>query len=105
MGSYVLLPSSLHFMQAAPPTIWAGTERNGAVMRSRHNIVVVGGCGHVGLPLGIVLAAKAGADVWLLDIDPAKVEMTNNGRMPFLERGADQLLRQVIGKNLRATMD
>ncbi|HEU5336558.1 MAG TPA: nucleotide sugar dehydrogenase [Terriglobales bacterium] len=69
------------------------------------NIVIVGGCGHVGLPLGIVLAGKGQHDVSLLDIDAAKVEAINAGRMPFLETGAPALLQEVIGKRLRATLD
>jgi UDP-N-acetyl-D-mannosaminuronic acid dehydrogenase len=51
------------------------------------------------------LASKAGLKVDLLDIDPAKVEMVNSGTMPFMERGADELLREVIGKSLHATLD
>lgn len=74
-------------------------------MGSSTKVVVVGGCGHVGLPLGIVLASKGDADVTLLDIDESKVATVNAGRMPFLEAGADALLRQVIGKQLRATVD
>jgi UDP-N-acetyl-D-mannosaminuronic acid dehydrogenase len=67
-------------------------------------VVIVGGCGHVGLPLGIVLAARGNADVTLLDIDNDKVAVVNGGRMPFLEVDADAMLRQVIGKSLRATL-
>src|SRR5215469_6630804 len=74
-------------------------------MKTLQRITIVGGCGHVGLPLGIVLASKAGLQVDLLDIDPAKVDLVNSGKMPFLERGADELLRQVAGKSLRATLD
>ena len=74
-------------------------------MRKRGNVVIVGGCGHVGLPLGIVLASKGQAEVRLLDIDHSKVAAVNAGRMPFLEGGADALLRGVIGKRLRATLD
>lgn len=69
------------------------------------NVVIVGGCGHVGLPLGIVLASKGNTDVTLLDIDESKVAAVNAGRMPFLEAGADSLLKEVIGKGLRATLD
>jgi UDP-N-acetyl-D-mannosaminuronic acid dehydrogenase len=76
-----------------------------SVMGVRGKLVIVGGCGHVGLPLGIVLASEGRMDVTLLDIDEAKVATVNAGRMPFLEAGADALLRQVIGKQLRATMD
>lgn len=67
-------------------------------------IVIVGGCGHVGLPLGMSFASK-GCDVTLVDINAAAVAQVNSGQMPFLEHGADALLRQVIGKTLRATTD
>lgn len=59
----------------------------------------------MGLPLGIVLASRGGAQVALLDIDPRKVDTVNRGCMPFLEAGAEEILKQVIGKNLRATLD
>lgn len=74
-------------------------------MALSNKVVIVGGCGHVGLPLGIVLASKADNDVTLLDIDDSKVAAVNAGRMPFLELGADALLRKVIGKRLLATLD
>ena len=73
-------------------------------MKTLQRITIVGGCGHVGLPLGIVFASK-GLQVDLLDIDPAKVDLVNSGKMPFMERGADDLLRQVAGKSLNATLD
>ena len=74
-------------------------------MKNLQRVVIVGGCGHVGLPLGIVLASKAGLQVDLLDIDRAKVDQVNSGVMPFMERGADELLRSVVQKSLRATLD
>ena len=74
-------------------------------MTKLQKVVIVGGCGHVGLPLGIVLASKAGLQVELLDIDRAKIDMVNSGKMPFMERGADELLREVAGKSLHATVD
>ena len=67
--------------------------------------VVVGGCGHVGLPLGIVLATRGTGFVTLFDVDPSKVERVNRGSMPFMESGAEELLRQVIGVRLQATLD
>jgi UDP-N-acetyl-D-mannosaminuronic acid dehydrogenase len=71
-------------------------------MGLKQNIVIVGGCGHVGLPLGILLA-KCGASVTLLDIDENRIEIVNRGRMPFMEVGADESLNQVSGKGLWAT--
>jgi UDP-N-acetyl-D-mannosaminuronic acid dehydrogenase len=68
------------------------------------NVVVVGGCGHVGLPLGIVMASR-GLSVSLLDIDAAKVKAINSGIMPFREDGAEPILKQVLGKTLQATTD
>jgi UDP-N-acetyl-D-mannosaminuronic acid dehydrogenase len=70
-----------------------------------HHIVIVGGCGHVGLPLGIVLATRTSARIDLLDVDPNKVDQVNSGKMPFREAGAEKVLPQVIGKSLRATLD
>lgn len=74
-------------------------------MKSPENIVIVGGCGHVGLPLGIVLAARGPSQVTLLDIDAKKVAAVTRGQMPFMEAGADALLKEVIGGRLRATVD
>lgn len=68
------------------------------------NVVVVGGCGHVGLPFGMVLADR-GIQVVLLDVDADKVASVNAGQMPFLENGADVLLPKVVGKSLVATTD
>jgi UDP-N-acetyl-D-mannosaminuronic acid dehydrogenase len=74
-------------------------------MDTRQSIVIVGGCGHVGLPLGLMLASRGGARVFLLDIDPRKVHQINSGRMPFMEHGAESLLLEVLGKTLQATLD
>jgi UDP-N-acetyl-D-mannosaminuronic acid dehydrogenase len=68
-------------------------------------VIIVGGCGHVGLPLGIVLAQVPGVHVSLLDIAADKVALVSNGRMPFMEEGAEEALRQVIGQSLTATLD
>lgn len=60
-------------------------------MAFERDIVIFGGCGHVGLPLGIAFASR-GRSVALYDVDGAAVEMVNAGRMPFHEEGADELL-------------
>jgi len=74
-------------------------------MNNLRSVVIVGGCGHVGLPLGIVLASKGRLQVHLLDVDQRKVDLVNSGVMPFMERGADELLRDVAGSSLKATLD
>ncbi len=68
-------------------------------------IAIIGGCGHVGLPLGMVFAEK-GFRVHLVDISEKAVAMVNSGTMPFEEEGADVLLSQVIQSGaLSATTD
>jgi UDP-N-acetyl-D-mannosaminuronic acid dehydrogenase len=67
-------------------------------------LVIIGGCGHVGLPLGIVFSA-AGMKVELLYVDAGKIALVNSGCMPFIEKGSEDVLRSVIGKTLHATTD
>jgi UDP-N-acetyl-D-mannosaminuronic acid dehydrogenase len=55
--------------------------------------VVIGGCGHVGLPLAIALANR-GARVGIYDVSEAAVETVNAGRLPFAEPGAAEPLRE-----------
>ena len=59
------------------------------------DIVIIGGCGHVGLPLGLAFA-RVGKKVAALDIDADLVARTNRGEMPFQDRGADELLPRVL---------
>jgi UDP-N-acetyl-D-mannosaminuronic acid dehydrogenase len=71
----------------------------------RSGVVVVGGCGHVGLPLAISLA-DAGVPSVALDIDAAVVASVNAGVMPFREDGADEVLRRVLDDgSFRATTE
>ena len=70
-----------------------------------NDVVIVGGCGHVGLPLGIALA-KAGKQVVLYDIDPEAVDTVCAGKMPFIEPGAQEALEEVIAcGRLTATVE
>jgi len=57
--------------------------------------VIVGGCGHVGLPLALSLA-DCGYKVGINDIDQAKIEMVRAGQVPFRETGAEALLRKML---------
>ena len=65
------------------------------------DVVIVGGCGHVGLPLGIAFASQ-GLKTMLYDIDANAVAMVNDGVMPFLEHGAQEKLELVLAKELLA---
>ena len=69
------------------------------------DVVVVGGCGHVGLPLAIAFADR-GAQVTVYDIDPAATGLVSSGRLPFQEPGAAPLLeRAVADGRLAASSD
>jgi UDP-N-acetyl-D-mannosaminuronic acid dehydrogenase len=69
------------------------------------DLAIIGGCGHVGLPLGITFAT-CGQHVALLDIDAAAVATVNGGTMPFEEPGAVELLGEAIAAGrLHATTE
>jgi UDP-N-acetyl-D-mannosaminuronic acid dehydrogenase len=64
-----------------------------------YDICIIGGLGHIGLPLGI-LFAKAGKKVILYDIDQKAIKLVSKGRMPFWESGAEELLSETINNTL-----
>src|SRR6185436_7863203 len=59
------------------------------------DVVVLGGGGHVGLPLSLAFA-DAGLRVGIYDTNQATLDRIAAGEMPFLENGADALLKQVL---------
>jgi UDP-N-acetyl-D-mannosaminuronic acid dehydrogenase len=59
------------------------------------DVVIIGGCGRVGLPLGVALASR-GLSVRLYDLNAAAVGIVNKARMPFTEEGADEPLRAAV---------
>jgi UDP-N-acetyl-D-mannosaminuronic acid dehydrogenase len=59
------------------------------------DVVVLGGGGHVGLPLSLAFA-QAGLQVGVFDTNQATIERIGAGEMPFLEAGADALLRELL---------
>jgi UDP-N-acetyl-D-mannosaminuronic acid dehydrogenase len=74
-------------------------------MSFSRDVVIVGGCGRVGLPLGLVLA-DCGFSVTLFDVDANAVDRVRAGKMPFWERDADEMLERLIATDrLEATVD
>jgi UDP-N-acetyl-D-mannosaminuronic acid dehydrogenase len=59
------------------------------------DVCVVGGGGHVGLPLSLALA-DAGMRVVVYDTNEQTVERIRRGEMPFRETGADELLARIL---------
>lgn len=54
-------------------------------------VAIVGGCGRVGLPLGLAFADRA-RTVVLYDVDASRAQTVQAGRMPFAERSAEEVL-------------
>jgi UDP-N-acetyl-D-mannosaminuronic acid dehydrogenase len=70
-----------------------------------HDLVVIGGGGHVGLPLAIAFAAE-GCSVLIYDVSERVVAQVNDGQLPFDEPGAaDKLTAAVESGLLRASTD
>ena len=69
------------------------------------DVVIVGGCGHVGLPLAVAFASR-GLRVGIYDVAEDAVATVQAGRMPFLEDGAEPLLKAVVEQgSLEASTD
>ena len=64
-------------------------------MKFENDVVVVGGCGHVGLPLAIVLATKD-LKVIAFDTNSDVVASVSSGKMPFSEPRASEELVNVL---------
>jgi UDP-N-acetyl-D-mannosaminuronic acid dehydrogenase len=70
-----------------------------------HDVVVVGGCGRVGLPFAVALAGQ-GASVLVYDVSDVAAKRVNEAEMPFAEEGAAPVLARVVDEGrLRASTD
>ena len=70
-----------------------------------NDVVIIGGGGHVGLPLAIALADR-GSKVVVYDISDTAVAMINAGKLPFSEPGAAPVLQKVLASGqFTATTD
>lgn len=70
----------------------------------QYDVCIVGGCGHIGLPLGLAFAAE-GKRVMLYDLNTKVIEAVRRGEMPFIEYDADPILKRTIDKTLFCSSD
>ncbi len=71
----------------------------------KYDVCIVGGCGHVGLPLGLAFADQ-GKKVALYDINKKSIASVNASKMPFKENLAAPILNRVVKNgSLKATSD
>jgi UDP-N-acetyl-D-mannosaminuronic acid dehydrogenase len=59
------------------------------------DVCVIGGGGHVGLPLALTFA-DAGLKTVIYDINAKVIETIRKGQMPFAEEGAQEMLERVL---------
>jgi len=71
---------------------------------NRYDICVVGGGGHAGLPLSLAFADK-GKKVIIADKNREVLQTIGSGIMPFIENGAEKILKRVIHKTLFLSQD
>jgi len=62
---------------------------------SNWDVCVVGGAGHVGVALALILADN-GFKTLVLDVNEAALETMAAGRLPFFEQGGEALLKKVL---------
>lgn len=63
---------------------------------------IIGGAGHVGLPLGVVMA-NAGNPVVLIDHDEDQLRAIEAGEMPYREPGGEEALARAINSGRLST--
>ena len=68
-----------------------------AMQTKSMDICVLGGAGHIGLPLSILLAHK-GLETLVYDLNEKTIATIRSGAMPFLEEHAEPLLHEVLEK-------
>ena len=66
-----------------------------AATMAEEAVGIIGGCGHVGLPLAVV-NASLGRPTYIYDIDEEAIAAVRAGRPRFREHGLDDLLPQVL---------
>ncbi len=69
-----------------------------------YDVCVIGGAGHVGLPLSVAFAAK-GKRVIIYDTNEDALATISSGRMPFMEASCEGVLQNTIQKTLFTSGD
>jgi len=62
------------------------------------DLTIVGGAGHVGIPL-VLAFAEAGYRVNVHDVNHEALETLRSGRLPFIEHGGEELLLRALKRN------
>jgi len=73
-------------------------------MDMEYDVCIVGGLGHVGLPLGLCFA-DAGLKVVAYELNTDAIRDVSCGKVPFVEQGAQELLQRVLNLKFFVSSD
>ena len=68
----------------------------------KSDILILGGAGHIGLPLGLLFASK-NKKVVLYDINKVNINRISNKQMPFMEKNGQKYLKRFFKKIIPTT--
>ncbi len=74
------------------------TAPSGSTGTKTADVTVVGGAGHVGIPL-VLAFAEAGLTVNVNDLNEKAIATLKSGKLPFIEHGAAPLLAKALANN------
>ena len=69
-------------------------------MKNKFKVSVVGGAGHIGLPLSLFISSF-GHDVTIIDTNQKVLEGLKGGSLPFYEDGLDKYLKKAQKNNIK----
>ena len=78
--------------------------KGASTVEEKSKVTVVGGCGHVGLPLSVMLS-NSGWNVTAFDISSSAVSKVNSGICPFWEPNLEDELISALKRGFYATTD
>jgi UDP-N-acetyl-D-mannosaminuronic acid dehydrogenase len=67
-------------------------------VKQNYDVAVVGGAGHVGIPLSLVLA-DSGMRTLIYDVNRSALAELQAGRLPFIEEGGEASLQKALAAN------
>jgi len=77
--------------------MWSKIAKDAAASIENADVTVVGGAGHVGIPLVLALA-QSGARVNVNDLNQDTLNTLKSGKLPFIEYGADGILTEALAE-------
>ena len=66
-------------------------------INKKPSVIVIGGAGHIGLPLSLCIA-KEGFPVSIYDLNKEILKKINDGIFPYKEEGGKYLLKKILKK-------